>query len=61
MAQGGYIVARDRENVRFQTSCPVPECGQEFSFTGEDTKPFEIALSLFERRYFYRSELSSSS
>lgn len=59
MTQGGYIEARNGSNVRFQATCTVPECGQKFSFETEDAHTFEVPLSLFERRYFYRSELSA--
>ena len=36
----------------------MPECAKEFSFDAVDTRIFDLSLSLFERRYFYRSELS---
>jgi hypothetical protein len=29
----------------------------EFSFEGGETQVFEVPVSLFERRHFYRSEL----
>ena len=38
--------------------CPVPECGKEFEFEAGETRLFEVPLPLFERRHFYRSELS---
>lgn len=36
----------------------MPDCGREFSFDAVDAQIFDLPLSLFERRYFYRSELS---
>jgi hypothetical protein len=42
---------------RLNTGCPVPECGKEFAFDGGETRVFETPVSLFERHYFYRSEL----
>lgn len=57
VAQGSSIVAGARTNARFLASCFVPECGEQFAFASEDTQTFEVPLSLFERRYFYRSEL----
>jgi hypothetical protein len=43
---------------KFGAICPVPECGKEFEFETSETRVFEVPLPLFERRYFYRSELS---
>jgi hypothetical protein len=45
----------------FSAVCPVPECGRKFSFESQDTRVFDILVALFERRYFYRSELALSS
>jgi len=42
---------------RLKTTCPVPECGEEFAFDEGETRVFELPLFLFERRHFYRSEL----
>lgn len=42
---------------KFRASCPAPECGREFEFETGETRVFELPLLLFERRYFYRSEL----
>lgn len=50
-AEGG----EKKERVR--TNCPAPECGKEFDFETGETRVFEVPLSLFERRHFYRSEL----
>jgi hypothetical protein len=36
----------------------MPDCAKEFSFDAVDTRTFDLPLYLFERRYFYRSELS---
>ena len=41
-------------------TCPVSECGKEFSFEASETRLFELPISLFERRHFYRSELPQS-
>jgi len=60
VVQGGHIIERTGTNTRFQTTCPVPECSQQFAFDSEEAQTFDIALSLFERRYFYRSELLPS-
>jgi hypothetical protein len=43
---------------KFGAICPAPECGKEFEFETGETRVFEVPLPLFERRYFYRSELS---
>ena len=43
---------------KFRARCPAPECGKEFEFEIGETRFFELPLSLFERRHFYRSELS---
>lgn len=51
------MIERAGTNSRFQTTCPVPECSQQFAFGSEEAQIFDIPLSLFERRYFYRSEL----
>ena len=45
-----------QEKVR--ATCPVPECGKEFAFELGETRMFDLPLLLFERRHFYRSELS---
>lgn len=42
---------------KLTANCTVPNCGKEFPFLAEETKIFELPLSLFERRHFYRSEL----
>jgi len=49
-------VATDEEKLR--ASCPVSECGKEFAFEFGETRVFDLPLLLFERRHFYRSELS---
>jgi hypothetical protein len=50
------LVNRGEEKLR--ASCPVPECGKEFAFDLGETRVFELPVLLFERRHFYRSELS---
>jgi len=47
------IIIKDK----FKTTWPAPECGKEFAFDGAETRVFELPLSFFERRHFYRSEL----
>jgi hypothetical protein len=37
--------------------CTVPDCGKQFAFDGGEARQFEVPISLFERRHFYRSEL----
>ena len=59
---GAWVVVQGRttggtNKDRFSTTCPVPECGKEFVFEGSETRVFELPVSLFERRHFYRSEL----
>jgi hypothetical protein len=43
---------------KFHVRCPAPECGKEFEFHSDETRIFELPLAIFERRHFYRSELS---
>ena len=43
---------------KFRARCPVPECGKDFEFEIGEPRVFEVPLPLFERRHFYRSELS---
>jgi hypothetical protein len=50
----------DDQTATLNTTCTVPQCGKEFSFEGSDTQIFELPVSLFERRHFYRSELLPS-
>jgi len=45
------------ETMTLGATCTVPQCGREFSFVADDTQIFEVPVSLFERRHFYRSEL----
>lgn len=45
------------ETMPLTTNCTVPECAREFSFVVGDTQIFELPVTLFERRHFYRSEL----
>jgi hypothetical protein len=59
---GARSNARDTndEKMPLKTTCTVPECSKEFSFVPEETQVFELPVSLFERRHFYRSELLPS-
>jgi len=43
---------------KLRAICPAPECGKEFEFETDETRLFEVPLPLFERRHFYRSELT---
>jgi hypothetical protein len=53
----GRATGSGNNKDRFKTICPAPECGKEFAFEGGETRLFELPVSLFERRHFYRSEL----
>ena len=60
---GAWVVVTQPTRVRtgeekFGTRCPGSECGKEFVFDLGETHVFELPLVLFERRHFYRSELS---
>ena len=64
---GAWIVVRgtgargvNDETMPIKTTCTVPECGKEFSFVAGDTQIFDLPVTLFERRHFYRSELLPS-
>jgi hypothetical protein len=64
---GAWIVVRgtgargvNDETMPLKTTCTVPECAKEFSFVAGDTQIFDLPMSLFERRHFYRSELLPS-
>ena len=49
-------LAKGEEKLR--AIYPVSECRKEFVFELGETRVFEVPLLLFERRHFYRSELS---
>ena len=51
-------MTRETNKEKVSATCPGPECGKQFSFAPGETKVFELPMSLFERRHFYRSELS---
>jgi hypothetical protein len=51
-------MTRETNKEKLNTTCPGPECGKQFAFAAGETKVFELPMSLFERRHFYRSELS---
>jgi len=60
---GSWIVVTPQSTLgagegKFRASCPAPECGREFEFESAEIKTFELPLGIFERRHFYRSELS---
>lgn len=59
--RGGSAGDIDDQTVTLNTTCTVPQCGREFSFLAGDIQIFELPVSLFERRHFYRSELLPSS
>jgi hypothetical protein len=50
----------DDQTATLNTTCTAPQCGREFTFVASDAQIFELPVSLFERRHFYRSELRSS-
>jgi hypothetical protein len=54
-------MAAHGEDAIFQASCAMLESGNAFAFKREDARAFELPLVLLERRYFYRSELPTSS
>jgi hypothetical protein len=51
-------MARQSNKEKLNATCPAPECGKQFAFASGETKVFELSLSLFERRHFFRSDLS---
>ena len=51
-------MTRETNKEKLNATCPGPECGKQFSFAPGETKVFELPMNLFERRHFYRSELS---
>jgi hypothetical protein len=51
-------MTRETNKEKVNTTCPGPECGKQFAFAVGETKVFELPMTLFERRHFYRSELS---
>ena len=57
--QGSRGVVND-QNATLSATCTVPECGKKFSFAASDTQIFNVPVTLFERRHFYRSELLPS-
>jgi hypothetical protein len=62
---GIWVVIRAQNQLALSkeksvASCPADACGKEFAFEFRETRVFEVLLSLFERRYFYRSELQAS-
>jgi hypothetical protein len=57
--QGSRRVIND-QNATLSATCTVPQCGREFSFVAGDIQIFELPVTLFERRHFYRSELLPS-
>ena len=60
---GTWIVVKQqtedgKNKNKFRENCPAPECGKEFEFETSEARVFDVPLSLFERRHFYRSELT---
>ena len=60
---GAWVVLTQPTQVRtgedkFVARYPASDCGKEFVFALDETHVFELPLLLFERRHFYRSELS---
>ena len=60
MVRGTGARGIDEQALTLNTTCAVPECGKEFSFVPDDTQIFDLPVTLFERRHFYRSELLPS-
>jgi hypothetical protein len=56
--QGVRIAETSSKGSPVGVTCATPDCAREFSFDAVDTRIFDLPLYLFERRYFYRSELS---
>ena len=48
---------RNTNKEKIETKCQQPDCTKEFAFETNETRVFELPLGIFERRYFYRSEL----
>ena len=59
MQQGSRRVIND-QNATLSATCTVPQCGREFSFLAGDNQIFDLPVTLFEPRHFYRSELLPS-
>jgi hypothetical protein len=55
--RGTWARGIDDPAVTVKTTCTAPQCAREFSFETGDTQIFELPVTLFERRHFYRSEL----
>src|ERR1700683_655037 len=60
---GSWVVVRQQteggaNKKKFRESCPAPECAKEFEFETDETRRLEVPFPPFERRLFYRSELS---
>lgn len=53
----GRAAGHDQNEGRLNITCPVQERGKQFVFEGSETRVFELPVSFFERRHFYRSEL----
>jgi hypothetical protein len=61
VVRGSGMRGIDDQTATLSTTCTVPQCGREFTFEASDAQIFELPVSLFERRHFYRSELECSS
>ena len=57
MVVEGEVARSNDPEGKVRTMCPLPECAKDFIFAANDTHVFDVPTSLFERRYFYRSEL----
>lgn len=62
---GSWVVLRPQDQLAFDSEkclaiCPAAECGKQFEFEANEARVFEVPLALFERRYFYRSELQET-
>ena len=62
---GTWIVLRSESDTnakqaKTKTLCSAPDCGKEFAFAWDEARILDLPLGLFERRYFYRSELQQT-
>ena len=60
---GAWVVVKEPSERgvgkdKFRANCLVPECGKAFEFELAETRVFDLPLPLFERRHFYRSEIT---
>lgn len=61
---GTWVVLASRPEVGLKASklrnfCPAQGCAVEFEFRPDEAHTFQLPHVLFEKRYFYRSELKA--